>query len=119
MASEIPLSLYLFMCSTAIGLIIFSLVYNENFVRIITSFIATVLSYVNAMVILNGNVVVIQSTGTTFSYIPVEVPALNYLWLFFAILSFILMCLFIADLINVNIQTELDEKEAEATYEFQ
>jgi hypothetical protein len=116
--NEIPLSLYIAMCGAALGLIIFSLVYNENFVRIITSLVAMVLSYVNAQTILNGNVVLIQSTGTSYSYIPVIVPALNYIWLFLAILSFILALLFIADEININMQDALDEKEAEANKEF-
>ncbi len=116
--NEIPLSLYVFMSASALGLLIFSLVYTENFVRIITSFISSVLSYVNGMVILNGNVVVIQSDGSTYSYIPVEIPALNYFWTFLALLSFILMILFIADMVNIDLQTELDEKEAEANYEF-
>lgn len=118
MVNEIPLSLYVFMCVSALGLIIFSLIYNENFVRIITIFIASILSYVNGMVILNGNVVLIQTDGTSYSYIPVQITALNYFWTFLALLSFILLVLFIADLINVNLQSELDEKEAEANYEF-
>ncbi len=116
--NEIPLSLYIFMCTVAIGLIIFSLIYKEGFARIITSFIAMILSYVNASVILNGNVVLIQSTGSTFSYIPIEISALNYFWSFLSILSAILMFMFVADLINTALQSELDEKQREAEQDF-
>ena len=106
------------MCTASIGLIIFSLINRENFVRIITSFVAMILSYVNALVILNGNVVLVQTDGTTFSYIPIEVPALNYFWLLLAILSGLLLILFIADLINTYLQSELDEKQRDADMEF-
>ncbi len=106
------------MCAAAIGLIIFSLINRENFVRIITSFIAMILSYVNASVILNGNVVLIQTDGTTHSYIPVTISALNYFWLFLAVLSALLVILFFADLINTNMQSALDEKEAETEREY-
>ncbi len=116
--NEIPLSLYIFMCTVAIALIIFSLINRENFVRITTSFIAMILSYVNASVILNGNVTLIQSTGSSFSYIPIIIPALNYFWLFLAILSALLVVLFVADEINLKLQSELDEKQAEAEREY-
>ena len=118
MVNELPLALYIFMCGMAICLIIFSLINRENFVRIITSFIAMILSYVNASVILNGNVVLIQTDGTTYSYIPVTISALNYVWLFLAILSALLVVLFIADIINENLQSELDAKTADAEMEF-
>ncbi len=106
------------MCTVAIALIVFSLINRENFIRIITSFIATILSYVNASTILNGNVTLIQSTGSSFSYIPITIPALNYFWLFLAILSALLVVLFVADEINLKLQSELDEKQAEAEREY-
>ena len=112
--NEIPLSLYIFMCITAVGLIVFSLIYNENFVRIITSFISMVLSYVNATVILNGNVVMVQTDGSTYSYIPITIPALNYFWLFLALLSLLLVVLFVADEININLQSNIDKEQREA-----
>lgn len=107
--NEIPLSLYIFMCVAALGLILFSLVYRENLARIITSFIAVIMSYVNAQVILNGNVVLIQTTGTTYAYIPIQVPGLNYLWTFLGVVSFLLFALFIIDEINLHIMAK-DEK---------
>jgi len=109
--NEIPLSLYIFMCTVAIGLIIFSLVYREDFVRIVTSFIAMILSYVNASVIINNSVVEITSNGTLIS---ITIPALNYFWLLLAVLSALLVFLFVASLINSNLQSELNEKQAEA-----
>ena len=117
--NEIPLSLYIFMCVAALGLIIFSLVYRENLARIITSFISVIMSYVNAQVILNGNVVLIQTTGTTYTYIPIQVSGLNYLWIFLGIVSFLLFVLFILDEINLHIMVkderkEKDEQEAES-----
>ena len=118
MVNEIPISLYIFMSTAALGLIIFSLIYNENFVRIITSFVASALSYVNGQVILNGNVVETLSDGLSYVYAPIKIPALNYLWTFLALVSFILMVLFIADMVNINLQAELDETEAEANHEF-
>jgi len=99
----------------AMVLITISLLNRENFVRIITSFIAMILSYVNASVILNGNVVEITSDGTM---ILIQVPALNYFWLFLALLSGLLLVLFIADLINSSLQAELDEKQAEAERDY-
>ncbi len=119
MVNEIPLSLYIFMCTAAIGLIVFTLINRDNFVRIITAFIAMVLCYVNASVILNGNVVLIQSTGASFSYIPVEVSALNYFWLMLAVLSGLLVIMFIADLINTSLKADLDEKQADAEREYE
>ncbi len=118
MVNEIPLSLYIFMCTAAICLIIFSLINRDNFVRIITAFISMILSYVNASVILNGNVVLIQSTGSSYSYIPVEISALNYFWLLLAVLSGLLVILFVADLINSSLQADLDEKQADAERDF-
>jgi len=117
--NEIPLSLYIFMNVATLSLFIFSLVYRENFVRIITSFITMLLSYVNAQVILNGNVVLIQTTGTTYTYIPIQVPALNYVWIFLGAISFLLFILFILDEINLSIMAknekkESDEREAES-----
>lgn len=116
--NEIPLSLYIFMCGAALALIVFSLINRENFVRIITSFIAMILSYVNASVILNGNVVLIQSTGTSYLYIPIEISALNYLWLLLALLSGLLVVLFVADEINLKLQSELDTEQAEADRDY-
>jgi len=117
--NEIPLSLYIFMCVSALGLIIFSLVYRENFARIITSLVSVILSYINAQVILNGNVVLIQTTGTTYTYIPIQISGLNYLWLLLGVISFLLFILFIIDEINIHIMTkdekkQLDEMEAES-----
>jgi len=119
MVNEIPLSLFIFMCIAALGLILFSLVYRENLARIITSFVAAVISYINAQVILNGNVVLIQTTGTTYTFIPIQVPGLNYLWLFLGLVSFLLFVLFILDEINLTImekneKKERDEQEAES-----
>ena len=107
------------MCVAALALILFSLVYRENLARIITSFIAVIISYINAQVILNGNVVLIQTTGTTYTFIPIQVPGLNYLWLFLGIVSFLLFALFIIDEINIHImakdeQKERDEQEADS-----
>ncbi len=113
--NEIPMELYIFMCVAALSLIVFSLISRENFVRIITSFISMILSYVNASVILNGNVISLTSTGT---FIPIKIPALNYFWLLLAVLSALLMLMFLADLINISLQSELDEKQREAEQEF-
>lgn len=101
------------MCVAALGLLLFSLVYRENLARIITSFVAAVLSYINAQVILNGNVVLIQTTGTTYTFIPIQVPGLNYLWLFLGIVSFLLFILFILDEINLTIMEKNEKKEKE------
>lgn len=107
------------MSVAALGLILFSLVYRENLARIITSFISVMICYINAQVILNGNVVLIQTVGSTYAYIPITVPGLNYLWLFLAIVSFLLFVLFIIDEINMHImekdeKKERDEQEAES-----
>jgi len=109
--NEIPLSLYIFMCASSLFLFVFSLVYRENYARIITSFISVVMSYINAQVILNGNVVLIQTTGTTYTYIPIQVPGLNYLWMFLGIVSFLLFVLFIVDEININVMNKAEQKE--------
>ena len=111
--NEIPLSLYIFMSVAALGLILFSLVYYVNIARIITSFISVVMSYINAQVIINGNVVLIQTTGTTYTYIPIQVPGLNYLWLFLGVVSFLLFVLFIIDEINIHIMDKEDIKQKE------
>ncbi len=113
--NEIPLELYLFMCISALSLIVFSLVYRENFVRIITSFIAMILSYVNASVIINGNVVSITSTGTS---VPIIISSLNYFWLLLSVLSFLLFMLFIVDEINIRLQSDLNEKQEDAEREY-
>ena len=109
--NEIPLSLYIFMCVSTLFLFIFSLIYRENFARIITSLISVLMSYVNAQVILNGNVVLIQTTGTAYTYIPIHVPALNYVWMFLGVISFLLFILFIIDEINLSIMAKRDKKE--------
>jgi len=109
--NEIPLSLFNVMSVCTLALMLFSLIYRENIVRIITSFITMVLAYVNSYLIINGNVVMIQSDGETYSYIPVINTTYNYFWLFIAILMGIFMELFIADQINLVLHSELDEEE--------
>lgn len=111
--NEIPLSLFIFMSAITIGLIIFSLIYRENFVRIITSFISMALSFVNSQIVMNGNLVMIQTDGTEYSYIPVTVPYLNYVWLFFAILSLGLTILFIMDEVHIHTQSVLEMSDRE------
>lgn len=113
MANEIPLALFITMNAIAIGMLVFTLINRENFIRIMTSFISMVLSYVNSMVILSGNVVSIESDGTTYIYIPIVNTTLNYFWLFLAIVSALLMILFILDEINIRLEEELSEEEAE------
>lgn len=111
MVNEIPLSLFNIMNVVTLALMIFTLIYNENIVRIITAFITTILSYVNSFIIINGNVVEIQTDGVTYSYIPIINTTLNYFWLFIAIIMGIFTVLFIIDEVNINLQAELEEVE--------
>lgn len=112
--NEIPLSLYIAMNAGALILIVFSLINRENIIRIITSFLAMTLSYVNSFLILNNNVVMIQSDGDTYSFIPITNTPLNYLWLFIALIMAIFLALFIMDEINMQINTGLvNEEEGE------
>lgn len=94
-------------------LILFTLIYKENTVRIVTAFISMVLSYMNSFIIINGNVVIIQTDGIEYSYIPVISITLNYFWLFIAIVMGIFTVLFIIDEININLMEELEEANSD------
>lgn len=108
MANEIPLSLYIAMNTGTLILIIFTLISRENLIRIITSFLSMVLAYLNAFLILSNNVVVIQTDGVVYSYIPVTNTSLNYFWLFIAVLMGIFTVLFILDEINIVLTDDKD-----------
>jgi hypothetical protein len=86
---------------------------RENLIRIITSFLALALAYVNSFLILNNNVVIIQSDGSSYSFIPITNTTLSYLWLFIAIIMGIFLALFILDELNMQINTGLSEEESE------
>jgi hypothetical protein len=111
--NEIPLSLFNVMSVITFILILFTLIYKENFVRITTAFISMILSYVLSFIIINGNVVIIQSTGTAYTYIPIINTTLNYFWLFIAIVMGLFTVLFIIDEVNINLMAELEEANAE------
>ena len=116
--NEIPLSLYITMMAIAFSFLVGSLLIREDFIRIIFSFISMTMSYINSMVILNGNVVLYQTTGSVYSEIPVQVTSLNYFWLLLAILSALLLLLFVVSLINSSLQSDLDERNAEAERDY-
>ncbi len=113
MVNEIPLSLFNIMNVITLALMLFVFLYHENIIRIIVSFITVVLAYVNSFIIINGNVVVIQTDGIEYSYIPVINTTLNYFWLFIAIVMGIFTVLFIIDEININLMAELEEANEE------
>ncbi len=116
--NEIPLSLYIAISIFTLVLIIFTFIYNENIVRIITAFISMILSYTNAMQIVNGNVVLVQSDGETYSYIPVTNLTYNYFWLFMAIMMAAFTILFTIDMINKQFQDALEEKKLKDEVEY-
>lgn len=112
--NEIPLSLFIALNAGTLILIVFSLLNRENLIRIVTSFLSMTLAYVNSFLILNNNVVMIQSDGDTYSFIPITNTTLNYLWLFIAMIMAIFLALFIMDEINLQINTGLvNEEETE------
>ena len=112
MVNEIPMNMFLVMNVVTIGLIIFSFIYEVSLFRIIASFISMILAYVNSFLIINGNVVMVQTDGAVYSFIPITNTTFNYFWLFIAILMGILTLLFIIDEINYIMQTELNESIA-------
>lgn len=116
--NEIPLSLYITMMAISFLFLVLSLLIREDLIRIIFSFISMIMSYINSMVITNNNVVLYQTTGTAYSEIPVSVSALGYFWLLLAILSALLLILFVVSLINSNLQSSIDEKESEAERDY-
>ena len=111
MVNEIPLSLFIVMNIFSLGFVIFSVLYNESIVRILAAFIGTVLSYVNSMVLLGGNVVMVQTDGVTYSYIPIINTTYAYFWQFIAVIAGFFLLLFLADAINTATQPELEEDE--------
>ena len=108
MANEIPLNLFIVMNLISLGFFVFSLIHSESVIRIVSSFISTVLSYVNSMVLLGANVVMITDIGT---YVTIINTTYAYFWQFMAVLSGFFLLLFIADAINTAIQPELNEEE--------
>ena len=105
--NELPLSLFIANEVLTFGLIIFTFIYRENLLRTITAFLSMILAYVNSMVLINGNVVLIQTTGTAYSYITISNAPLSYFYLFIAILMGLFTILFIADEVNMYLSSEL------------
>ena len=109
MTNEIPVNMFLFFLSAQFVLLLYSLAIKRDGERIdymITCAISGVLGWIDANMILNGNINMVQSDGTTYSYIPVQSLPLHYFLLSMAIISFILLAWFVFDFIQKRIEKD-------------
>lgn len=109
MTNEIPVSMFLFFLSIQFILLIYSLVIKRDGERIdymITCAISSVLGWVNANMILSGNVNIVQSDGSSYSYIPVQSLPMHYFLLAIAIISLVILVWFVFDFFQKRIEQD-------------
>lgn len=107
MTNEIPVSMFLFMLAVQFGLLIYSMAIKRDGERIdymITAGLSGILGWLNANMILNENVNMLQSDGTTYSYIPIQSLPLHYFLLAVAIISFIITIWFVIEFYKQNME---------------
>jgi len=101
--NEIPLNLFsIFIVADFVLILYVLLKINKppTMDMILASFISAFLSFISANMILNGEVVAIQSTGTEYSYIPIQSMPIHYLLLGFGCCMMIFAVYFIISYIN-------------------
>lgn len=111
MTNEIPVGIFLFLLGVQFILLIYSLVVRRDGERIdymITIGLSAILGWMNANMILNGNVNMIQSDGATYSYIPVQSLPLHYFLLAVAIVSIIILFWFIIEYFRKRMEKDLN-----------
>lgn len=101
--NEIPLNLYSGIGVVAIILMLLSFFVKDNVQCIIYSFISMVLSFILAITILDGSVVLIQVIGQNHIYIPVTNTAISYFWDFIGLLMAACMVMYIVTEINYRL----------------
>lgn len=109
MVNEIPLSLFSIILVVDFVLILYTILKitkPPTIDSILTAFISAFLSFIAANSILNGNVVIIQSTGTVYSYIPIQSIPLNYLLLMFGVIMSIVTVFFVFTFIHNYLEKE-------------
>lgn len=110
MTNEIPVSIYLFMLAGQFLMLLYALAifgrHEERIDHIITASLSAILGWLNANLALNGNVNIIQSDGTTYSYIPVQSLPLHYFLLAVAIVSMIIVFWFVLDHFRQKVEEE-------------
>lgn len=97
MVNELPLNYFTFLTIIQIGLLIYCFLdFNKNlFLRGFGALLSAIIGYTNSNMILNGSVVLVQSDGTTYSYIPVQSLPVHYLLLGLTIVAGLLFIMFI------------------------
>ena len=109
MTNEIPVSMFLFFLSVQFILLVYSLVIKRDGERIdyiITCGISAVLGWINANMVLNGNVTLLQSTGTVYTFVPIRSLPMHYFLLAIAIISMILLIWFVFDYFQKRIEQD-------------
>lgn len=78
--NEIPLSFFIVLVIVQLVLMVYAFIRKSDgmYSNVFAGFLSGFLGFLNANMILNGNVVVIQSDGSTYSYIPVQSLPVHY-----------------------------------------
>jgi uncharacterized membrane protein len=108
MVNEIPINLFSILIVADFVLILYTILkINKPAVdSIITAAISAFLSFICANMILNGNVVAIQSTGTEYSYIPIQSLPLHYILLMFGSIMSVVAVFFVYSYISNYLEKE-------------
>jgi len=107
MTNEIPVSLFSLFLIIQFGLLIYSIAIKRTSERIdymITAGLSGILGYLNSNMILNSNVNMLQSDGTTYSYIPIQSLPLHYFLLGVSIITFLILFWFIIDFFRMKME---------------
>lgn len=106
MVNELPLNYFIVLTALQIGLLLFCFIdFNNKLVlRGFSSLLSAIVGYGNANMILNGNVVLIQSDGVAYSYIPVQSLPVHYLLLGLTIVAGLLFILFIVRIMQASFE---------------
>lgn len=106
MTNEIPVSLFLFMLIAQFGLLLYSVAIKKDGDRIdhvLTASISSILGWLNANLILNGNVNEITQTGV---FVPIQSLPVHYFLLSVAIISVILVFYFVIEFFRMRVENE-------------
>lgn len=97
MVNELPLSYFTILTVLQIGLLLYCFADFDNklYLRGFSSLISAIIGYGNANMILNGSIVLVQSDGSSYSYISVQSLPIHYLLLGLTIVAGLLFIMFI------------------------
>lgn len=108
MVNEITVTIFTVMVIMQLSLAVLTFILKQDgYAHIYVALLSTILGFVNANIILNGNVVTIISDGITYSYLPMQSLPIHYF-----LLAVSLTMLFITVMLAVKLLKDKAEKDS-------